>query len=366
MNQLVHFSIVAICLAVADVQAQRPEPGIWWGISPGVSVDERLQIDARADGLVMISVPLAKAPAVWGPIAVAADGTIEFHRAADPLQPCVLKRTEYDTYQGSCRGSVTRPLTLAKRGNPGGLDVAAGDRDLEILAKARQILSGPSVWNRHDDRNCDDSRAKRSWSLYCALDQASLDLAGVDLHVRPVMQETRAAAVEVAGHSFQRSLMDFNNGASTEYTDIVKVFDLTERRLRTMAACIQGADPNVFAGSPGAGRADARPVRYWVESIGRTVNAQTFELANVLGPMDQRGQVPDDWVAASTAVKRRNLPDDARHPIDVTGTLANGHHWRYASLCGESLQYHDASAEAAGYFDRLIDGVYFPRFKTVQ
>lgn len=219
MRHFVQLALVTIIVVVAHAQPQSPEPGIWWGISPGQSVDERLQITANADGLVIVSAPLAKTPVTWGPIAVAPDGTLGFRRAGDPLQSCVLKRTEYGTYEGSCRG---RPLTLARNGNPGGFEIVVGDQDLEILAKARRILSGPSVWNRHDDRVCDDSQATQSWSLFCALYQASIDVTGADLPLRPVMQETRAAAVEVAHRSFQHSLQDFNNSESTTYADIVR------------------------------------------------------------------------------------------------------------------------------------------------
>src|SRR5206468_8515576 len=151
-------------------------------------------------------------------------------------------RTVHDTYVGSCRGPVARPLTLARRGNPGGLELAVSEQEFQILARARQLLSSASVWNRSDDRVCDTSRAKHSWSLYCALGQASIDVAGVDLPARPVMEEARAAVIEVAARGFNRALLDFNNLESTTYPDIVKVFDVTERRLRKMKACLEPPD----------------------------------------------------------------------------------------------------------------------------
>lgn len=82
MRQFVQFALLTI-VVVAQAQPLRPEPGIWWGISPGQSVDERLQISATADGLAILSVPLAKTPVIWGPIAVATDGTIGFRHAGD-------------------------------------------------------------------------------------------------------------------------------------------------------------------------------------------------------------------------------------------------------------------------------------------
>jgi FtsP/CotA-like multicopper oxidase with cupredoxin domain len=96
-----------------------------------------------------------------------------------------------------------------------------------------------------------------------------------------------------------------------------------------------------------------------VERIGDTLYGQTYPLANRLGPMDRPGKIPDDWLATSTSVKRRSLPSDWRNAIDASGTLTNGHQWRYASLCGEAMEYHDVPAEVAKYFDRIIDGAYF-------
>jgi hypothetical protein len=351
--------LVSVCLVVADAQTQQPEPGVWWGISPGVPADERIQIEVKGDGLVIMSAPSGETPVSWGAITIAPDGTIEFHRAGDPPPLCTLKRLEFGTYEGSCRGSITRRLTLAKRGNPGGLDVPVDDKDLQIVAKARQILSGPTVWNRHDNRECGDSSAKQSWSLYCALYQANLDVTGVMQHLRPVMEEARVAVVELAQRGFQRSLLDFNNLESTTYADVVKVFDLTEQRLRTMKTCVHSAVAKPFAGFPSAATSAGGADRYWVERIGHTLNGQTYPLANRLGPMDKPGEIPDDWVAASKSVKRRSLPNDWRNAIDASGTLPNGRQWRYASLCGEALEYHDVPAEVATYFDRIIDGAYF-------
>lgn len=143
---------------------------------------------------------------------------------------------------------------------------------------------------------------------------------------------------------------------------------MTERRLRTMKACVAGEpfDPKLLAGSSSAGGANAGPVYYWVERMGHAVNGQTFVLSNALGPMDQRVEVPDDMLATSVSVKRRNFTDDSRHPLDARGTLTNGHRWRFAGLCGEALGYRDSSEEAANYFDRLIDVAYFQGAKTVH
>ena len=351
--------MLAVLLACARAHAQLPEPGVWWAISPDAPIDERVQITATPNGPVIASVRIGKAPVNWGPIVPHPDGTIEFSYSGDQLRLCTLKRTEHATYVGSCQGSLAGPLTLARRGNPGGLEVAVGEQEFQILTRARQLLSSASVWNRSDDRVCEDSRAKKSWSLYCALDQASIDVAGVDLVVRPVMEEARAAVIEVADRKFNGALKDFNNLESTTYSDIVKVFDVTERRLRTMQACVRSPDASAFIIGPRAEKTDSETVMYWFERIGYTVNGKTYDLTNYLGRMGQRDDIPADWVAASTSVTRRDVRHDARYAADVKGTLPDGLQWRYAHLCGESLIYHDVPPEAATYFDRLIDAAYF-------
>jgi hypothetical protein len=217
MRLVMRFCILAVFPAYVGAQGRSPEPGVWWAITPDAPIDERVQITATPNGPVITSVRFGKTPVDWGPIAAHADSTIEFSYSGDRLQPCTLKRTEHDTYVGSCRGPVARPLTLARRGNPGGLELAVSEQEFQILTRARQLLSSAPVWNRSDDRVCDASRAKQSWSLSCALDQASIDVAGVELPVRPVMEEARAAVIEVAARGFNRALLDFNNLESTTY-----------------------------------------------------------------------------------------------------------------------------------------------------
>jgi len=41
--------------------------------------------------------------------------------------------------------------------------------------------------------------------------------------------------------------------------------------------------------------------------------------------------------------------------IDVRGTTPAGRHWRSISWMTDIVWYHDVSAEAAQFFDRIID-----------
>ena len=50
--------------------------------------------------------------------------------------------------------------------------------DLRILLKADELLKDESVWNRKDDRECDDDEATGKRSLFCALQKACIDVLG--------------------------------------------------------------------------------------------------------------------------------------------------------------------------------------------
>jgi hypothetical protein len=102
--------------------------------------------------------------------------------------------------------------------------------DLRILERAREILSNASKWNRKDNREC---RAEATtWSIYCALHDASLEVLGRYEHRRVALQEVRFAIEEVTnGRRFQHRLMDFNNLPSTTLADIHEVLAIARRRV---------------------------------------------------------------------------------------------------------------------------------------
>jgi hypothetical protein len=230
---LAGFFLVATC---ADAQPQ--PPAVLFGISTPTQITgyERFEIQTEGGGRVIMSAPYGKPPRSWGPLIVKQDGALEFNWAGDQNVLCALRRIDDRNYEGACTspGQKERPLILARWNEPkDGLDLPVSDTDLRILTKARQLLSGPSAWNRRDDRVCEDDAKLQSWSVFCALYQASVSVAGEYLHARPVMTEARAALAKVTkGRPFQHPIMDYNNLESTTYADITTIFDLTERQLQ--------------------------------------------------------------------------------------------------------------------------------------
>ena len=63
--------------------------------------------------------------------------------------------------------------------------------DLQIIEKAHVLLSEPSVWNKQDDRICEDDVAHGKYSLYCALYKASIDINEEYVHRRAALQQVR-------------------------------------------------------------------------------------------------------------------------------------------------------------------------------
>jgi hypothetical protein len=64
-------------------------------------------------------------------------------------------------------------------------------QDLAILLRAKELLADEAHWNRHDDRNCPPQA--KTYSLFCALQKASVEVLGEYEHRRAALQEVRFA-----------------------------------------------------------------------------------------------------------------------------------------------------------------------------
>jgi hypothetical protein len=91
--------------------------------------------------------------------------------------------------------------------------------DREILERAAAILSSESVWNRADNRKCPP--AATSWSLYCAMERATIEVTGAFHHRRPALELVREIVDErSAGRPYHHRLMDYNNDPTTRLADV--------------------------------------------------------------------------------------------------------------------------------------------------
>jgi len=109
-------------------------------------------------------------------------------------------------------------------------DRPVSSEDLRILDRADELLSDASRWDRTDDRTCPPDASR--YSLFCALQKASIEVLGRYEHRRVSMQEVRFAVEDVSGgREFEHRLMDFNNLDETTFADIKKVLSIARQRV---------------------------------------------------------------------------------------------------------------------------------------
>lgn len=108
----------------------------------------------------------------------------------------------------------------------------AKEEDRKILEYAGELLSDSSHWHQNDDRECGDDIENKRWSLFCALKHASMKVAGEYNHHNTAIQSARFVIDElVPNHGFAHTLMDYNNRASTSYSDIMRVLEISRERI---------------------------------------------------------------------------------------------------------------------------------------
>jgi|CXWL01.1.fsa_nt_gi hypothetical protein len=107
--------------------------------------------------------------------------------------------------------------------------------DLQILERADSLLADESVWNRQDDKVCNEDDRSKRWSLYCVLEAACRDAAVDCEHTQVASQEVRFAIEEVAPGAamFEGGrLTGFNNRPETRFEDVKAVLHLARKRVR--------------------------------------------------------------------------------------------------------------------------------------
>ncbi|UCF06032.1 MAG: hypothetical protein JSV33_03095 [bacterium] len=105
--------------------------------------------------------------------------------------------------------------------------------DLEIIEMTEKLLADPSHWHKEDDRECADDLENNTWSLFCALKHSSIEKAGEYNHHNTAMQTVRFVIDEIIpDHGFAHTLMDYNNAPSTRHEDILRILELSKKRIK--------------------------------------------------------------------------------------------------------------------------------------
>jgi len=106
--------------------------------------------------------------------------------------------------------------------------------DLLILQRAAHLLETEAVWNRKDDRECEDDETSGRRSLFCALQKACIDVLGKYDHRRAALQEVRFAVEDATrGQAFEHRLRDFNNLPQTALADVHRILQVAMARLQS-------------------------------------------------------------------------------------------------------------------------------------
>lgn len=113
--------------------------------------------------------------------------------------------------------------------------------DLQIVKRARELLDSPSKWNRADNRKC--PQGANTFSLYCALQGATIEVGKKFEHRGAALQEMRFVIDEIAAtRNYDHRLMDYNNDPTTSFADVQEVLRITESLISLR---LKGGEPKV-------------------------------------------------------------------------------------------------------------------------
>jgi len=128
------------------------------------------------------------------------------------------------TYEGwfPVTGFSTNAATLHFRFD-GKHEVPPNAADKAILERASQVIVSDAVWNRADDRKCPANAT--TWSIYCAVERAMIEVTGGFNHRRPAGQLIREIVDErSANRNYSHRMMDYNNDPQTVLADVRSLF----------------------------------------------------------------------------------------------------------------------------------------------
>jgi hypothetical protein len=102
--------------------------------------------------------------------------------------------------------------------------------DIAILERARQLLPNETVWNKNDNRQCPPAQNKIS--LFCALNQATVEISGGVHYRQPAAQAVREVLNTVDSRRIKtHRIMDFNNHPDTTLGEIHAILDTAKTRV---------------------------------------------------------------------------------------------------------------------------------------
>jgi len=111
-------------------------------------------------------------------------------------------------------------------------DVPVTRSDLRIVSKVKELLQDEDHWHKDDDRDCDDDIQSGKYSLFCALQIASLEVNGEYNHRSAIMQKVRhTIAAMYPDKTWEHRLRDFNNMPETSFTVLNELLEMVEEEV---------------------------------------------------------------------------------------------------------------------------------------
>lgn len=102
-------------------------------------------------------------------------------------------------------------------------EVPSNAVDREILERAATIITSDAVWNRADNRIC--PATAKSWSIYCAIERAQIEVVGGFHHRRPAGELVREIVdARTKDRPYHHRMMDYNNDPTTHLSDVKSLF----------------------------------------------------------------------------------------------------------------------------------------------
>jgi hypothetical protein len=113
-------------------------------------------------------------------------------------------------------------------------DVPVSETDLRIIRKTKELLKGESLWHKNDDRDCTDDIQEQRYSLFCALQSASIEVEGEYNHRNAIMQKIRHTIVTIYPDKvWEHRLRDFNNMPETDFTVLMDLLNRVESEVKS-------------------------------------------------------------------------------------------------------------------------------------
>jgi hypothetical protein len=147
---------------------------------------------------------------------------------------------------------------------------------------------------------------------------------------------------------------------------LVAVPAIAQEKYSLPACSAPIAHTSTFGGSlklvipKGARKRSGSDVDYYYYDIAFGSKKDSPWLSGLFGPMATSGN-PPKYMLDETVLFSREWAFGDVHGVDVKGSVADGHYWRYLGTYGEAVYYFDVPKDAANFFDKILDSICYAR-----